>query len=80
MKRKKRVSAYPLRERKKESEVAQSCPTLWDPVDHQAPPSMGFSRQESWSVLPCPPPGDLPNPETEPVSHVTWIGRRVLYR
>ena len=29
---------------------------------HQAPPSMGFSRQEYWSGLPCPPQGDLPNP------------------
>ena len=36
---------------KSESEVAQSCPTLRDPMTaaHQAPPSMGFSRQESWS-------------------------------
>ena len=31
-------------------------------VAHQAPLSMGFSRRESWSGLPCPPPGDLPNP------------------
>jgi len=29
---------------------------------------MGFSRQEYWSGLPCPPPGDLPDPEIEPVS------------
>ena len=29
---------------------------------------MGFSRQEYWSGLPCPPPGDLPNPEIEPTS------------
>ena len=35
---------------------------------HQAPPSMGFSRQEYWSGLPFPPPGDLPNPGTEPRS------------
>ena len=34
----------------------------------QAPPSMGFSRQEYWSGLPCPPPGDLPNPGIEPTS------------
>ena len=34
----------------------------------RAPPSMGFSRQESWSGLPCPPPGDLPNPGVEPGS------------
>ena len=40
----------------------QSCPTLCDPVDHQAPLSMGFSRQEYWSGLPCPLPGDLPDP------------------
>ena len=35
--------------------------TLWTAA-HQAPLSMGFSRQEYWSGLPCPPPGDLPNP------------------
>ena len=34
----------------------------------QAPLSMGFSRQEYWSGLPCPPPGDLPNPGIEPAS------------
>ena len=34
----------------------------------QAPLSMGFSRQEDWSGVPCPPPGDLPNPGVEPVS------------
>ena len=38
--------------------------TLWT-VGHQAPLSMGFSRQEYWSGLPCPLPGDLPNPEIE---------------
>ena len=30
---------------------------------HQAPPSMGFSRQEYWSGVPCPPPEDFPDPE-----------------
>ena len=35
---------------------------------HQAPLSMGFSKQEYWSGLPCPPPGDLPNPGIEPES------------
>ena len=35
--------------------------TPWT-VTHQAPPSMGFSRQEYWSGLPFPSPGDLPNP------------------
>ena len=36
----------------------QSCPTLCDPMDgtHQAPPSLGFSRQEHWSGLPFPSP------------------------
>ena len=55
---------------KKWSEVAQSCPTLCDPwtVAHRAPPSMGFSRQEFWSGLPFPSPGDLPNPGIEPRS------------
>ena len=37
-------------------------------VAHQAPLSMGFSWQEYWSELPCPPPGDLPNPGIELVS------------
>ena len=37
---------------------------------HQAPPSMGFSRQESWSGLPCPPPGNLPDSGLKPVSPV----------
>ena len=32
---------------------------------------MGFSRQEYWSGLPCPPPGDLPDPGTEPASPVS---------
>ena len=41
--------------------------TLWT-VSHQAPLSMGFSRQEYWSGLPCPPPGDLPNPGLKPTS------------
>ena len=34
----------------------------------QAPLSMGFFRQEYWDGLPCPPPGDLPDPRIEPVS------------
>ena len=51
-----------------ESEVAQLCLTLRDRMDsslHQAPPSMGFSRQEYWSGLPFPSPGNLPNPGIE---------------
>ena len=35
---------------------------------YQAPPSMGFSRQEYWSGLPFPSPGDLPDPGIEPWS------------
>ena len=41
--------------------------TPWT-VAHQVPLSMGFSKQQFWIVLPCPPPGDLPDPEIEPVS------------
>ena len=41
--------------------------TLWT-VGHQAPPSMGFPRQEYWSGLPFPSPGDLPDPGIEPRS------------
>ena len=41
--------------------------TPWT-VAYQAPPSMGFSRQEYWSGLPFPSPGDLPNPGIEPRS------------
>ena len=41
--------------------------TLWT-VAHQAPLSMGFSRQEYWSGLPFPPPGDLLNPGIKLVS------------
>ena len=40
-------------------------------VAHQAPLSMGFSRQEYWSVLPFLHPGDLPDPGIEPVSAVS---------
>ena len=50
--------------------VTESCLTLATPwaVGHQAPLSMGFPRQEYWSGLPFPSPGDLPNPGTEPGS------------
>ena len=41
-------------------------------VAYQAPPSMGFSRQEYWSELPFPSPGDLPNPGIEPGSPTLW--------
>ena len=42
--------------------------TLWTGA-HQAPLSMGFSRQEYWSGLPFSPAGDLPDSEIEPMSH-----------
>ena len=45
----------------------QLCAILWT-VAHQASLSMGFSRQEYWSVLSCSPPGDLPQPGIKPVS------------
>ena len=51
--------------------VTQSCLTLCDPTDYiacQASLSMEFLRQECWSELPFPSPGDLPNPGIEPWS------------
>ena len=48
--------------------------TPWT-LAHQAPLSMGFSRQEYWSGLPCPPPGDLPNPGVEPMTPQTHVNR-----
>ena len=51
--------------------VARSCPALCGPMNYiarQAPLSVGFSRQEYWSGLPFPPPGDLPDPGIEPRS------------
>ena len=46
----------------------------------QVPLSMGFSRQEYYSGLLCPPPGDLPDPGIKPIiSYVSCIGRQVLY-
>ena len=61
--------------------LLQSCltVTLWT-VAHQTPLSMVFPRQEYWSELPCPPPGDPPNPGIKPLSLIpTCIGRWVLY-
>ena len=51
--------------------VTQSCPTLCDPcglLPARLLCPWGFSRQEYWSGLPCPPPGDLPNPGIKPRS------------
>ena len=46
----------------------QLCTTLFGTVARQAPLPMGFSRQEYWSGLPCPPPGDPPDPGIKPES------------
>ena len=60
-------------------QLIQSFATPWV-VAHQAPLSRGFSRQEYWNGLPCPPPGDLPGPGIKPESlNVSCIGRWVLY-
>ena len=50
--------------------VTKSCPTLVTPwfIAHQAPLPMGFPREEYWSGLPFPSPGDLPSPGIEPAS------------
>ena len=45
-------------------------------VAHQAPPSMGFSRQEFWSGLPFPSPEDLPDPGIEPGSPASYTLRK----
>ena len=58
--------------------LVQLCATLWT-VALQAPLSMGFSRQEYWSGLPCPPPGDLPNPGMEPASLLSPILAGVFF-
>ena len=52
-----------------------SCVRLFEipwTVAYQAPPSMGFSRQECWSGLPFPSPGDLPHPGIKPGSPALW--------
>ena len=50
-------------------------------VARQAPLSVGFSRQESWSGLPCPFPGDLPNPKDQTsVSCISCTGGRFFTR
>ena len=55
--------------------VAKLCPILCNPmVACQAPLSMGFSRQEYWSGLPFPSPGDLPYPGIKP-AFPTLAGR-----
>ena len=60
----------------------KSCLTLVTPqtVARQAPPSMGFSRQEYWSELLFPSPGDLPNPWIEPQSSALQAVYRLSFR
>ena len=63
----------------KDTTRAQSCLTLCDPIDCSPPGSlsMEFSRQEYWSGLPFPSPGDLPHPGIEPLSlasHALTVG------
>ena len=48
--------------------VAQSCPALCNPMDCSPPGSMEFSRQEYWSGLPFPSPGDPPGSGIRPAS------------
>ena len=52
-----------------------------NPMDCSLPDplSVGFPRREYWSGLPCPPPGDLSHPGTEPASPVSCIRRQILY-
>ena len=52
------------------AKLLQSCLTLCDPIDGSPPgsPFLGFSRQEHWSGLPFPSPGDLPDPGIKPGS------------
>ena len=52
--------------------------TPWT-VARQAPLSMGFSRQEYWSGVPFPSPGDLPNLGIEPASRIAFTGGQILY-
>ena len=59
----------------------QSCLNLCDPMkcSQQFLCPWWFSRQEYWNGFSYPPPGDLPDPGTEPMSHISCIGRQVLY-
>ena len=60
--------------------VTKLCPTLATPwiVAHQYPLSMGFPRQEYWSGLPFPSPGDLPNPRIKPASPALQVGSCII--
>ena len=90
----KRIEIYlkSLKEKVKSLSRVRLFATPWT-VAYQAPPSMGFSRQEYWSGVPFPAPGDLPNPGIEPTSlaspalargffttDATWEAQQVSYR
>ena len=63
-------------------QFAQACPTLVTPwtVVCQGPLSMGFPRQEYWSSLPFPTPGDIPNSGIKPMSPTSLLHcRQILY-
>ena len=64
------------------AQLLQLCPTLCNPMDCSPPVASvhGFFRQEYWSRLLCPSPGNLPDPGTELTSLIVCcIGRQVLY-
>ena len=52
--------------------------TLWT-VTHQTPLSMRFSWQEYWSGLPCPPPGDPPDPGIKPMSPMSPALQEIFF-
>ena len=60
-------SVYKLNKNKVKVKLLSSVQLFATPwsVAYQTPPSTGFSRQEHWNGLPCPPPGDLPDPGIE---------------
>ena len=63
----------PIDERKGEvrpmyGESLQLCPTLWDSMNPPGSFVRGILQVRNWSGLPCPPPGDLPNPGIKPLS------------
>ena len=75
------MSMYLSNYLKGEGLVAKSCLTLLWPHGlfcDQDPLSMGFSRQEYWSRLPFPPPGDLPNPGINSCLLLSCTGRQIV--
>ena len=70
-----KMRAWCKKETRAKISTAQLCPTLETPwtAACQAPLSMAFSRQEYWSGLPFPSPGDLPDPWMKPRSPVLYV-------